>query len=119
MCRAGFAAESTVDAATRHVYRPGQMKDRISGRKIQFVHELVVFKRALVAETHRTDVPASIALDAPVKSGRPVLQPVAQTQLPDLLHTLVREPFNPLARHQSVGIGFGTLTILGELPGDS
>jgi hypothetical protein len=68
--------------------RPTQVKSRILRREFAGEDEISVFETADLAKTHRTYIPAPIALDALVELVHPVMQPFILAQLFVLFQSL-------------------------------
>jgi len=69
--RASILTQSAVNASAGHVYGSNEMKDRYFRRQSAGSDKVSVFQAALYTETDRTDVPASITLDAFLKLIHP------------------------------------------------
>src|SRR4030042_336311 len=83
ICRSGTFTQATVNATTHHMDGPSQMESRIGRRNLPSPHQLILFKGAFIAKTHRTDISAPETLDASVKLRLPELESSIQIHFLD------------------------------------
>jgi hypothetical protein len=80
--------------------RPAQVKGRIFGRQFAGQDKISVLETTDLAETHGTDISASVAFDAFIELVQPVTQPLLLVHALDFLQTLaLRNPFRLLPYH--------------------
>jgi hypothetical protein len=81
------------------------------------IDQFLSFQAALLAETHRADVPTAITFDAFGKFLHPGLETTAQVQAVDFSDRTLGAPLHLFPCHEFIRVGTQTLAGLGQFTG--